>query len=283
MTDRRLLRFNGRVAHSSLRGQVTAERFTDGVPHEVICPVAPLRDAPCGRRARELLYGDTFCVLEETGGQAFGHALRDGYVGYVDAAALALEASPATHVVSARMTHALGEPDFKTATAHLPLSLGARLRVTCGQGRWGEVAGAGFVPNVHLRPVDEPEDDPVAVAERLVGTPYVWGGNSALGIDCSGLIQAGCLACGIACPGDSDMQQAALGQDIPEDVPLRRGDLLFWKGHVAWVSDAATLLHANVFHMAVAHEPLHDATRRIAAQGDGPVTARKRLKGSIHD
>lgn len=281
MSDSRLLRSNGRVAHSALRGQVRADRFTDGEIRRVTRPVAPLRDAPHGARAREMLFGARFCVLEEIDGTAFGHALSDGYVGHVAASDLAPEAGEATHVVCARLTHALDAPHFRAEAGRLPLSLGARLQVTAMQGRWAQAAGAGHAPAAHIRPLDAPETDPVAVAERLSGTPYAWGGNSALGIDCSGLVQAACHACGIACPGDSDLQEAALGRDLPADARLQRGDLLFWKGHVAWVCDERTLLHANVFHMAVAHEPLDEAITRIRAQGDGPVTARKRLQGSI--
>jgi cell wall-associated NlpC family hydrolase len=132
----------------------------------------------------------------------------------------------------------------------------------------------GCVPLVHLAPLEVPEADPVVVSERFLGTPYLWGGNSAAGIDCSGLVQAACLACGIACPGDSDMQ-AALG--VAAEGPPRRGDLLFWKGHVALVRDAETLIHANAHHMAVTVEGIEAATARIAAQGHGPVTAHRRL------
>ncbi|MCR9145925.1 MAG: NlpC/P60 family protein [Rhodobacteraceae bacterium] len=281
MTDHRRLHANGRVAHSALVGRVEADLFTDGGDRQVRVPVTTLWNDPGGRRERELLLGDGFCLLEERDGFVFGYALRDDHAGYIDAAHLARPTQPVTHVVRARMTHALPEPDFKTRGAHLPLSLGARLAVTGITGQWAEVRIAGtihHIPAIHLRAVDSPETDPVTVAERLIGTPYVWGGNSALGIDCSGLVTAACLACGIPCPGDSDLQQAELGHPLPDDAPLQRGDLLFWKGHVAWVADPHRIIHANAYHMAVAHEPLQDAIARINAQGDGPVTARKRLE-----
>ena len=173
----------------------------------------------------------------------------------------------------------------------LPISFGTALEVvtTHEKGRWAEVTHlravpdghksthVDYIPTAHLRPVDQAEGDPVAVAERFLGTPYHWGGNSGFGIDCSGLVQAACLACGIPCPGDSDLQEAALGRTLPADAVLRRGDLLFWKGHVAWVAGPDLLLHANAHHMAVALEPLLPALARIEGQGDGPVTRRARL------
>lgn len=285
MSDRRTLRSNGTVAHISLKGQVEAKRFTEGEMHQVIWPSATIWSAPeNGTRDREVLFGAAICVLEDDPERdsLFGYAIRDGYVGYFDRLALGpLKAAP-THVVCARLSYALDEPDFKTQSEHFPMSLGARVRVTGQEGRWAQIDTAlktRFLPANHLRSLNEHESDPVTVAERLLGTPYVWGGNSSSGIDCSGLVQAGCLACGIPCPGDSDMQEAELGAYLPDDAPLQRGDLLFWKGHVAWVADPDTLLHANIFHMAVAYEPLQDAIKRIADQGDGPVTTRKRLGG----
>ncbi|WP_320176963.1 NlpC/P60 family protein [Roseovarius pacificus] len=277
MSDPRLTPANPRVAHVSLRGQVTADRFTEGDARQVTVPVADLLHAPGGRRERQLLMGDGVTCLEDRNGWAFVQAARDGFVGYLRNDQLGQDEDPPTHRVTARATHLYPTPDFRSHELAM-LSHGARLAVLGQEGRFAETP-QGYVPAPHLTPLDMLADDPVAVADLFLGTPYLWGGNSALGIDCSGLVQAGCLACGIACPGDSDLQETALGTDLSEDAPLQRGDLLFWKGHVAWVADPDTLLHANAFHMAVVHEPLTQAIPRIAAQGDGPVTARKRLKG----
>jgi cell wall-associated NlpC family hydrolase len=292
--DRRDTPANGRVAHAGLRGRVAAGHYTEGIRRRVCRAVAPILDRaePEGRRRdRELVLHEPFRVLEEGAGWAFGFAERDGYVGYMQADALGPDPGPMTHVVAARQSYLAGAAALKNSAEIEPVSFGTQLcvRALHEDGRWAEVTrlapgrasaqagGAVFVPFAHLRAIERYETDPVAVAERFLGTPYHWGGNSGFGLDCSGLVQAACLACGIACPGDSDQQEARLGTPLPAEAPLRRGDLLFWKGHVAWVAAPEMLLHANARDMAVAFEPLAAATDRIAAQGDGPVTARKRL------
>jgi NlpC/P60 family/Bacterial dipeptidyl-peptidase Sh3 domain len=283
VTDRRLTPSNGRVAHSSLTGTVEAERFTDGEWRQVETGVLPLLASPEGPRERELLQGETFCVLEERDGFAFGFCGRDGYVGYVFAEFL-FALRPPTHRLRAIRSFWQEDPDIKSTMRVFPLSFGARLRVARVEGKWAKLTiqtppdaawfRAAWIPAVHLAPVGEPEADPVAVAEMFLGTPYLWGGNTAFGIDCSGLVQAALLACGTACPADSDMQMS-LGDEVTG--PLARGDLVFWKGHVAMVVDDTRLIHANAHHMAVAYEGIDEAITRIEAQGDGPVLARRRL------
>ena len=276
MTDRRALAANGRVAAAELEGEVAAEAFVAGVWASVAVPVADLCAAPGGARDRQLLLGARFRVLERRGGWAFGVAGADGYVGYLAEAALGPEVD-VTHRVAVPATHLYPAPDLKRRErAWLPF--GAALCVVSETGAFLETNAGDFVPRPHLRPLDAPVADPVAVAELFLGVPYLWGGNSSAGIDCSGLVQAGCHAAGITCPGDSDQQEAVLGVTLPPGTPPARGDLLFWKGHVAWVVDGETLIHANAHAMAVAFEPIEAAIARIAAQGEGGVTRHARLQ-----
>ncbi|UWQ79617.1 C40 family peptidase [Leisingera sp. S132] len=273
MADRRRTPANDRIAAAHLQDAPEGLMRVDGTAARIGVPVADLLRAPDGARDRQLVYGEPVTVYEDQGGWAFVQAAKDSYVGYVPSAALAVPFE-ATHWISAPATHAYSADDFKSPETHA-LSHGSRVQVLGGEGRFAET-NLGFIPACHLSPLGAHAEDPAAVAELFLGTPYLWGGNSRFGIDCSGLVQAALLACGTACPGDSDMQEAELGEPAPA-ADYRRGDLLFWKGHVAMVRDAETLIHANAHDMAVAIEPIAAAIERIKAQGDGPVTAHKRL------
>ena len=280
MTDRRLTPANDRVADQALRDRIAAPRYVAGIRQRVTAPLTDLLAAPGGARDRQLLMGNGFRVLEERDGYAFGQAARDGYVGYVPQDALGPD-TPATHVVTAPATHLYTAPDIK-APEHAALSFGARLTVTEFSGAFARTDAGLFVPRTHLADASHRFTDPVAVAELFLGTPYLWGGNSRAGLDCSALIQIACLACDIDCPGDSDLQCAQLGQPLPAEAAKQRGDVIFWDGHVGWMSDGATLLHANAQHMAVTYEPLQDALDRIRMQGGGtPIAYRRIASGSV--
>lgn len=239
-------------------------------------PLVDLCRRPDGPRDRQLRMGEAVHLRGQHDGWAEVAALRDGYRGFVPRPALG--SGDVTHRVCVRATHVYPDADFKTRE-RFSLGFGARLRVLSEEGRFAETPH-GFVPRAHLAPVDTRDSDPVAVAALHLGTPYLWGGDSPFGIDCSGLVQVACHACGLACPGDSGPQMETLGTALPEGGPLQRGDLMFWRGHVGWVADPQTLLHANAHHMAVAYEPISEAIARIDAQGDGPVLRRKRLPGA---
>jgi hypothetical protein len=226
----------------------------------------------------EALLGERVTVYEVNDeGWAWGQLADDGYVGWLPANALLAPRGAPTHRVTALRTLAFPGPSIKLPPVAMP-PFGARLMVTREQDRFA-VSPIGFLPANHLAALDHRETDFVAVAERFLGVPYLWGGKTSLGIDCSGLSQIALTACGIACPRDSDMQERALGQPLPTDgyfSNLRRGDLIFWKGHMAIVRDATTIVHANAFHMAVATEATAQAIARISAAGSD-VTSVKRI------
>ncbi|MFW2588598.1 NlpC/P60 family protein [Sagittula sp. SSi028] len=275
--DRRLRPATDRVVARDHAQDFPDLRPVDPEPMFVSLPVTDLCRSPDGARDRQLMYGTPCEVLDRVDGWAFVRVpTMSGYVGWLHDAALrpSDDRPPAVLRVCVQQTHAYSQPDFKQPET-LALSEGSRLFGGAVEGRFIRTE-AGWVPQSHLS--ETSERDPVAVAERYLGTPYLWGGNSVWGVDCSGLVWAGLAACGYDCPGDSDMQEARLGQTLPAGTAPQRGDLMFWKGHVAWVADGDRLLHANAHHMAVRYEPIAEAIARIEAQGDGPVTRHARLK-----
>lgn len=269
------------LAAEQLEGKVVAARFVAGEAREVIEPTAPLRHAPSPEAAldTEALRGERVTVYETSAeGWAWGQLEADGYVGFIPAGALGDPGPAPTHKVTALRTLVFPGPSVKLPpVAALPL--GSRLAVARVEGPFAVAAAGGFLPARHLATIDSAERDFVAVAERFLGTPYLWGGKTCLGLDCSGLVQVALTACGFRCPRDSDMQESALGEPLAPSTHLsrlQRGDLLFWTSHVAIVRDAVTLVHANAFHMAVAFEPIAEAIARIRAAG-GEVTSVRRL------
>ena len=266
------------LAAKHLEGKVAASRFAEGCVMEVIEPQAPLRreprpDAPLDTEA---LKGERVTIYDSNAeGFSWGQLAADSYVGWLPSNALAPAGPAPTHKVAALRTFAFPGPSIKLPPLEA-LPLGATLTVARVAERMAITAGGAYVPFPHLKPLGEYETDYAAVAERFLGVPYLWGGKTALGLDCSGLVQLSLTACGIACPRDSDMQQAALGAPLAERSTLKRGDFIFWKGHVAVVRDEASMIHANAFHMAVAIEPMAEALARIRAAGS-EVTALKRI------
>ncbi|MFG1184497.1 C40 family peptidase [Xanthobacter aminoxidans] len=266
--DPRLTPARADLAATSLKGLVEVPRFVDGEMRRVAVPVAPLRRRPASDAPleTEALFGERVRLFEEdTEGWAWVQLEADNYVGYMPAEALAPDGTAPAHKVSALRTFLFPGPDIKLPPRDA-LVFGSRVVVRSISGGFA-LTTDGCLPAVHVVPADEREGDFVAVAARFLGVPYLWGGRSSLGIDCSGLVQTALAATGLRAPRDSDMQEKAIGTAISLDAPIERGDLLFWPGHVGIAEDAETLLHANAFHMAVAREPLAGALERIKAAG----------------
>lgn len=269
--DRRLTPFSGRIAHESLKGHIADVPFTKGAPAMVGSALTLILKAPDGAVDRQLIHGDLVTVIDQRDGYAYVMADKDGYCGWVSQSDLTKPIA-ATHRVISPATHLYDGPKVQ-ANKLLNLYLNARVAVLEVLGKWA-LTDAGYIPARHLAPLQDFATDPVAVAETLLRAPYYWGGNAVAGVDCSGLVQLSFHACGKQMAGDSDLQEQG-GADVPPGAE-QRGDLIFWKGHIAIVAGPDLILHANAHHMCVAYEGLAEAIARIEAQGDGPVTARKR-------
>ncbi len=267
------------LAAESLRGRVSAPRYAAGEVRQVVHASAPLRGRPDVRAGwtTEVLFGERLTVFDQDDSWAWVQLERDGYVGYLRPAALSAEVRPVTHRVRALGTFLYPEADIKSPPwMHVSINSGLCVSET-GQA-FSKLADGSFVPSRHIVEHGRFAADFVSVAERFVGVPYLWGGKTRLGVDCSGLLQVALHAAGLDCPRDSDMQQAELGSEIAptQDLSgLARGDLVFWKGHVGIMTDAFMLLHANAHHMAVVSEPLKGAVDRIERSGSSLAAIRR--------
>ncbi len=279
--DPRLTPARADLAAAHLEGIVSAERYAQGCKMTIVSPIADLRrspshDAPIDTQA---LLGEGATLYEEEEGWGWVQLARDGYVGYVSTAALAEGTPQATHRVAVNRTFVYPWHDLKQPALDA-LPLGALVCVREVARGFARIADAGFVFADHLVPIHEKAEDFVSVAERLLHAPYLWGGKTSLGIDCSGLVQVSLGEAGILAPRDTDLQEKALGLDLAFDeglAGLRRGDLVFWRCHVGIMRDAETLLHANAHHMLVTSEPLAEARDRILAKAGAPISSIKRL------
>jgi cell wall-associated NlpC family hydrolase len=280
MDDPRLTPARPDLAAKYLEGKVEATRFVTGDEFEISDGIAPLRSEPSSDAMllTQALMGERVTIYDRNSeGFAWGQLNSDGYVGWLPDRALAKPVAAPTHKIVALRTFVFPGPSIKLPPVDT-LVMGATITVTREDGAFAVTRAGGYLPRQHLDSLDHHAEDFVAVAEQFVGTPYLWGGKSSFGIDCSGLVQVALNATGIGCPRDSDMQQAGLGKelDLAESKKLQRGDLIFWKGHVAIARDANSIVHANAHHMATAIENTRAAIARIKAAGS-EILAIKRL------
>jgi cell wall-associated NlpC family hydrolase len=278
--DRRLHAFRPDLADADLEGKVEATRFVEGTPARIGVPVVGLRPQPDMAKGidTELLLGEALTVFERRDGWCWVKAASDGYVGYLPEAALSASMAEPTHIVLPQRSPLYPEPELRKPHVGA-LSMGSRVRVVgeaeARGNRYVVLEDGTALYAKHVRPLNsESDDDYVSVAAHFIETPYLWGGRSGFGIDCSGLVQLAMAMVGKAAPRDTDMQAAGLGESIEREA-LRRGDLAFWKGHVAIMEDPETIIHANGHTMTVARENFAAAVERIGWLYERPTGFRR--------
>lgn len=266
--DRRITAARPDLAAAHLKGIIAAERYREGRVKQVTASFVGLRSAPSADAMleTELLFGEIFTVYELKNGWVWGQAALDSHVGYAPADAFSDTVTVPTHRVNARATPLLTAADVKQPSRAI-LPMNAKLQVVEPGGRFSRLADGAFISSAHIAALDSRAPDWVAVVEGFLGVPYVWGGKTFAGIDCSGLIQTALEAAGTQAPRDTDLMEDALGAPIALDAPLQRGDLIFWKGHMGALLDAQRLIHASGYHMQVVIEDFPTARARIEADG----------------
>jgi cell wall-associated NlpC family hydrolase len=271
------------LAAKHLQHRVKAARYVEGTPRKVVAAQAPVRQQPRHDALldTEALKGELVTVYETTEeGWSWGQLQSDNHVGWLPTDALGDVGQPATHRVAVKRTLVFAAPSIKSPPIEA-FSFGCQLAIARIEPPFAVTATNEFLPLRHLVETHHQERDFVSVAERFLGVPYLWGGKTSLGLDCSALVQLSLTACGFPCWRDSDMQEQSF---LPAIEPaadlsnLQRGDVIFWKGHVAIVRDNSTLIHANAHHMAVAIEPIAEAVARIRAAEAG-ISSIRRLEG----
>lgn len=278
MLEKRRHAYRADLADLRLKGQVEAAEFRAGTLMQMRAPIATLHRAPAidAPQETQVLCGETCRVFDVANGWAWVQLIRDQYVGYMKVEFLSAETHAPTHAVSVPSTLLYTKPDLKTQPVQF-LYMNSAVTLVAHHQHYAEVSPGGFVIAEHLSPISEPKQDFVAVAEQFLNTPYLWGGKSHHGVDCSGLVQTALHACGAACPRDADMQEAEVGKPLLLNSldGLKRGDLIFWQGHVGIMRDDVTLLHASGHQMLVVSEPLAQVDERSKAKGKNITTIRR--------
>ncbi|WP_455475990.1 C40 family peptidase [Bartonella sp. B17] len=278
--DPRLCAFRSDLADQHLEKETVAQRFVQGKRKRINVPVAELfkENNKKSERQTECLLGEELLIFEQKELLSWGQSLKDGYVGYIDTTVLCTSTIEQTHIVSVPRTFQYLQADLRGSVEYA-LSIGSKVTVVdeieVRGTKYSILENGRAIVSHHLSPIGCVYEDYVTVAEALIHTPYLWGGVSGFGIDCSGLVQLSMMLAGKMVLRDADMQEKTIGKELTDNDKLQRGDLIFWKDHVAIMIDHENIIHANGFSLDVMVELLEDAVVRIAKKDGYPIAKRR--------